>query len=224
MCGRYSYFGPLSILKESIQIDVIDEEPVENYNVAPSQKVPVVLREKDQLHLRNLHWGLIPFWAKDPKIGSRMINARVETLAEKPSFKNAFKKRRCLVLSNGYYEWTGTKGNKQPYFITTTKEKPFGFAGLWDIWNDKTDETTIQSCTIITTSTCRQIAHLHHRMPVILDTEFHGRWLDPDSQDPDALIEILREGLVKEFMFHRVSTDVNTVRNNGPHLIQEIPA
>lgn len=222
MCGRYSYFGPLSILKEGIRIDVVDEEPGEDYNIAPARKVPVVLQENGQNHLRHLNWGLIPFWAKDPKIGSRMINARLETITEKPSFRNAFRKRRCLILSNGYYEWKGTRGNKQPYFITPAREKPFGFAGLWEIWRNKADETAIQSCTIITTGACEQIAHIHHRMPVVLDREFHGKWLDPEFQDPVALEALLREGIVGEFTFHPVSNDVNSARNNGPHLIRPI--
>ena len=201
---------------------LFDEEPVENYNIAPTTKVPVVLRINNQNHVRYMHWGLIPFWAKDPKIGSRLINARVETITEKPSFRNAFKKQRCLILANGYYEWQGTKGNKQPYFITTTKEKPFGFAGLWDTWKDKTDGTTIQSCTIITTSACQQIAHLHHRMPIILDTEFHERWLDPGLHDKDELLGILEMGNIEEFRFHPVSKEVNSTRNNYLPLIEPI--
>ena len=222
MCGRYTYFGPLSILKESVQLGLFDEEPVENYNIAPATKVPAVLNVGGENRLRYLQWGLIPFWAKDSKIGSRLINARVETITEKPSFRNAFKKQRCLILSNGYYEWKGMKGNKQPYFITTTRKKPFGFAGLWDTWRDKTGGTMIQSCTIITTSACRQIAHLHHRMPIILGTEFHERWLDPSLRDLNELLGILEFGKVEEFRFHPVSKDVNSTRNNDPSLIEPI--
>jgi putative SOS response-associated peptidase YedK len=224
MCGRYSYFGPFDNLKESFHIDVIDKEPTENFNVAPTQHVPAILRDADQNYLKRLHWGLIPFWAKDPAIGSRMINARAETLAEKPSFKNAFIKRRCLILANGYYEWTAEKGGKQPYFIATTSGNIFAFAGLWETWKNKDDETTIQSCTIITTDASPQIAHLHHRMPVILSAGFYQNWLDPGLQDVGELQEILRVGKVQEFAFHPVSKVVNSVRNNGPKLIRAIEA
>lgn len=222
MCGRYSYFGPLDNLKESLQIDDTDKEPTENYNVAPTQDVPAILRDAHQNHLKHLHWGLIPFWAKDPAIGSRMINARAETLSEKPSFKNAFKKRRCLIPANGYYEWTAEKGGKQPYFIATTGGNIFAFAGLWETWKNKDDESTIQSCTIITTDASPQIAHLHNRMPVILTAGFYQNWLDPGLQDFGELQEILRAGKVQEFAFHPVSRDVNSVRNNGPELIREV--
>lgn len=222
MCGRYSYFGPLDILKESIQIDFIDDEPTPNYNIAPTQSVPAVLKDQRQTHLRQLHWGLIPFWAKDASIGSRMINARAETISEKPSFRNAFKKRRCLIPANGYFEWTGAKGNKQPYFIATGSGKSFVFAGLWETWTNKSDEITIESCTIITTYASSGISHLHHRMPVILVPEFNNAWLDPALQDAGELIQILKDGATQEFAYHPVSKDVNNVRNNGPDLIKPI--
>lgn len=222
MCGRYLYFGPFDNLKENVRIDVIDKEPTDNYNVAPTQDVPAILRDANQNHLKHLHWGLIPFWAKDPAIGSRMINARAETLAEKPSFKNVFKKRRCLILANGYYEWTAEKSGKQPYFITTTGGNLFAFAGLWEAWKNKDDETTIQSCTIITTEASPQIAHLHHRMPVILTAEYYRNWLEPGLHDINELQDILRVGKVLEFAYHPVSRDVNSTRNNGPKLIQAI--
>ncbi len=182
-----------------------------------------VLKESDQNHLKHLHWGLIPFWAKDPSIGSRMINARLETLAEKPSFKNAFRKRRGLIPANGYYEWTGKKGEKQPYFITPPSATVFCFAGLWESWKSKDDETIqIQSCTIITTDASPGIAHIHNRMPVVLTAEYYRLWLDSDNQDVDDLHDILRVGTVRDFTSHPVSTAVNSVRNNGPELVQVV--
>lgn len=222
MCGRYSYFGPLDILKKSFAIEAIDEEPQPNYNVAPTQRVPAILQEREQTILRHLHWGLIPFWAKDPKIGSRMVNARAETLAIKPSFKNIFKRRRCLILANGYYEWTGPKGDKQPYYITKTSDEPFGFGGLWDTWTDKVTGTTIQSCTIITSEASLSIAHISNRMPVILTPDLYQSWLDPELRDLDELHGILELGKIEQFKFHPVSRDVNSTRNNSPDLVQPI--
>ncbi|MDX9786871.1 MAG: SOS response-associated peptidase [Desulfobacterales bacterium] len=222
MCGRYAYIGPIGGVRKLVVIGDWDWLPDSNYNISPTQEVPVLLKEREQIHIRHLHWGLIPFWAKDPKIGSRMINARSETLAEKPSFKNAFKKHRCLVLANGYYEWTGTKGDKQPYFITTLTDEPFGFAGLWETWTDKDSETTIQSCTIITTEASPVIEHIHERMPVILNPEIYQHWLDPELQDLNELIGMLEVGKVEEFKFYPVSRDVNSTRNNRPDLMQPI--
>lgn len=221
MCGRYSYFGPLDNLKESIHIDSIDKEPIANYNVAPTQHVPAILHSSGENHLKHLHWGLIPFWAKDPSVGSRMINARIETLTEKPSFKNAFRKRRCLILSNGYYEWSGEKGSKQPYFITSP-EQPFCFAGLWETWKNKEDETLIHSCTIITAEASQAIAHIHNRMPVILHAGAYRNWLDPGFEEFNDLLDILDKGMARDFSFYPVSRAVNSIRNNGPELSKAI--
>jgi len=222
MCGRYSYFGPLDILKKSFAIESLDEEPRPNYNVAPTQLVPAVLKEQAQIRLRHLHWGLIPFWAKDPKIGSRMINARAETVAEKPSFRDAFKRRRCLIPANGYYEWTGPRGSRQPYFITTPTDEPFGFAGLWETWTDRDGDTTIESCTIITTDASPGIAHIHDRMPVILIPDLYENWLDPGLRDLNELLGILEAGRVEEFTYHPVSREVNSTGNNSSDLIRPI--
>ena len=127
-----------------------------------------------------------------------------------------------MIPANGYYEWTGPKGDKQPYFITPKGVDLFCFAGLWESWTDKDDGTTTQSCTIITTDACPQIAHIHNRMPVILNPELYERWIDPDLVDVDELGEILRDGKTQEFSFHPVSKDVNSVRNNGPELIRVV--
>ena len=222
MCGRYSYFGPLDILKKNFSIEAMDWEPTPSYNVAPTQYVPAILSENGQTHLKHLHWGLIPSWAKDPAFGSRRINAREESLSEKPSFKNAFKKRRCFVVANGYYEWTGEKGAKQPYYITTQTSHPFGFAGLWEIWKDLENETLTQSCTIITTSASPHLKHIHNRMPIILAPEYYKKWLDSDIQDHASLFDILQKGRGQELIFHPVSKAVNSAKNNGPELIQAI--
>lgn len=224
MCGRYSYFGPLDILKESITFTLFNREPTANYNVSPTHSVPALLSIDDQIALKHLHWGLIPFWAKDTSMASKMINARMETLSEKPSFKNAFKKRRCLLLSNGYYEWTGPKGAKQPYFITTHSDRPFAFAGLWETWRDKQkpEAPRIDSCTIITTQAADDIDHLHHRMPVVLNPELYETWLNPKTENPTECHRILTEGMIRDFHYYPVSTAVNNVRNNDLSLIKPI--
>jgi putative SOS response-associated peptidase YedK len=224
MCGRYSYFGPLDILKERITFTIHDTEPTASYNIAPTQSVPALLRINGQTVLKHLRWGLVPFWAKDPSMGAKMINARMETLSEKPSFKNAFKKRRCLILSNGYYEWTGEKGNKQPYFITIDSNEPFAFAGLWETWQDKKNPDTplLESCTIVTTQAASNIAHLHHRMPVILNSKLYEAWLDPELEDFVESNRILKVGMVHDFRYYPVSKKVNSVRNNDPSLVETV--
>jgi putative SOS response-associated peptidase YedK len=134
--------------------------------------------------LEKLHWGLVPFWAKDISIGNKLINARAETIASKPSFRNAFKKRRCLIPADGFYEWKGPKGQKLPMLITLPESKPFAFAGLWETWNKKDDQDTIyKSCTIITTEASDSVREIHHRMPAILKPEMYESWLDPLNQN-----------------------------------------
>jgi putative SOS response-associated peptidase YedK len=161
------------------------------------------------------------FRAKDKRIGSRLINARVETVAGKPSFRNAFKYRRCLILADGFYEWQGTKGNKQPVFITLPDKSPFAFAGLWENWRDKAnDNDSYRSCTIITTQASASIRKLHHRMPIVLHPDIYGAWLDPSNQKPEQLLGILSEKIHCDFIYHPVSKQVNSVLNNAPSNIE----
>jgi putative SOS response-associated peptidase YedK len=218
MCGRFVGFSNLEALQLYFPIDRVEAEVAPNYNVAPTQKVLTVLREGRENVLRRLHWGLVPFWAKDPSIGSRMINARVETVESKPAFRAAFKKRRCLVLADGFYEWQGEKSPKQPMFITLPAGEPFGFAGLWEIWDDKGQVDPLHSCTILTTDASESIREIHHRMPVILKSQAFGYWLDPERQDVD-LAAVLAEMVHKEFSARPVSLAVNSTQNNSPDLI-----
>ena len=159
--------------------------------------------------------ALVPFWAKDKSIGNRMINARMETIAEKPAFRSAFKKKRCLIPANGFYEWKGKSADKQPYYISTGE--PFSFAGIYEIW-DKEDPP-YKSCAIITTAASKSIQEIHHRMPVILRPEYHERWLDPKSED---LMNILNDGMIREMKYHPVSTRVNKAGNDDPRCIEPI--
>jgi len=224
MCGRFVGFRSLHDLKKYFPIDTAACEVMENYNVAPSQHVLAIVKYENENRLEKLHWGLVPFWAKDIFIGSKLINARAETIASKPSFRDAFKKRRCLIPADGFYEWKGPKGQKQPMFITLPEGKPFAFAGLWEIWLQKDDpDTTYKSCTIITTKASDSVRDIHHRMPVILKPESYESWLDPSNQNANELKNNLQIGIVTELVSHAVSTNVNSVKNNTPSNIIPLP-
>ena len=149
MCGRYTLRTPVDVLAEGFEIEEHPSSITPNYNTAPTQEVAAVVEEDDKRKLEMFHWGLIPSWAKDPAIGNKMINARAETVSEKPSFRKAFKVRRCLILADGFYEWQKTDNGKQPYHIRMQDGSPFAFAGLWEVWDKYGEE--IRSCTIITT-------------------------------------------------------------------------
>ena len=221
MCGRFVGYRNIEALREHFPIDRVEATLSPNFNAAPTQMIPVIVRHDGRNVLRTFRWGLVPFWAKDPTIGSRMINARSETVDSKPSFRNAFRKRRCLIPADGFYEWKGQAGRKQPMFITLPGEKPFGFAGLWEVWDDKGKaEKPLYTCTIITTDASPSIQDIHHRMPVILKPEVFEKWIDEETPD-DALKEILNSQFQKEFAYRPVSRAVNSARNNSADLIKE---
>ena len=217
MCGRYSLIADLDDLALRFQFFHGDFDYDPCYNIAPTKSVPTVT-DVDGREARLMKWGLIPFWAKEAKIGARMINARVETLAEKPAFRNALKKRRCLVLSDGYYEWQKTPAGKTPYRIVMDSGEPFAFAGLWESWKDP-QGNVVPSCTIITTAANKLLSPIHDRMPVILPRESEEMWLDPGIDDPALLAHVLASGPGDVLEAYRVSTLVNNVRNDGPELI-----
>jgi putative SOS response-associated peptidase YedK len=192
------------------------------YNIAPTQPVAVVPNDgKNRLDF--FTWGLIPSWAKDPEIGSRMINARGETLAEKPAFRAAFRRRRCLVLADGFYEWKKIPDSKSktPMYIRLESGKPFAFAGLWEIWNSK-DGSTILSCTIITTEPNELVSDIHNRMPVILHPDSYSLWLDPGEPDARQLTGLLKPYPAELMAAYPVSTLVNNPRHESPSMI--VPA
>ncbi len=224
MCGRFVQNSPLHTIQQKFNVETALLDVVSNYNVAPTQKILSIVKHEHKNRMETLRWGLVPFWAKDISIGSRMINARAETVAEKPSFRNAFKKRRCLIPADGFYEWKGEKGDKQPYYIFSPSGEPLAFAGLWEKWTGKEsgNDTVYKSCTIITTAASGSVREIHHRMPAILSPEFHEKWLNPEIQDPKALKIILREGMVHDLEYHPVSKLVNSVKNNDPSCIEPI--
>lgn len=182
MCGRFAFYSPAEATAALFNAGgSLQLEP--RYNIAPTQSVAAVRNAGDDgREVTLLRWGLIPFWAKDPSIGNRMINARAETVAEKPAFRAAYRRRRCLVLADGFYEWHEDNGGKTPYFISLESEQPFAFAGLWENWQDKESGEAIQSATLLTAAADDFMARLHHRMPVILEPATADRWLAGDDE------------------------------------------
>lgn len=223
MCGRFVGFRRLEELMDHFPIDVSKVDGYENFNVAPSQQVLAIARYEEKNHLVKFNWGLVPFWAKDKSVGNRMINARSETAATKPSFRSAFRKRRCLILADGFFEWKGDKGNKQPMFLTLIDGNPFAFAGLWKTWDDNGKEpVAYKSCTILTREASLSVRPIHHRMPVILKPEAYGPWLDPGNQDIRLLQDIIQNQIYTELTSKPMSRQVNSVRNNSQENIRQI--
>ncbi len=217
MCGRYTLKTPLSVLTERFDIEESPSSVTASYNIAPTQQVATVLSENGKRKLEMLRWGLIPSWANDPEIGNKMINARAETVAEKPSYRRAFKKSRCLILADGFYEWQKTDSGKQPFHIRMRDESPFAFAGLWESW-DKGDG--LRSCTIITTDANALVAEVHNRMPVILHPEDYEMWLDPDFDEREPLTTLLKPFPAEAMETYMVSRRVNKPSNNEPGILE----
>jgi putative SOS response-associated peptidase YedK len=222
MCGRFAlYTDPLALAKQFQTGNVPDIQP--NYNVAPSQTIPIVRLENNQRQFAMTRWGLIPSWAKDIKIGYNTINARADSVAEKPSFRSAFKHRRCLIPADGYYEWQelANSKTKQPWFITLKDQQPMALAGLWEHWQGA-DGSEIESCTIIVTSGNELMQNIHDRMPVILPIEHWDAWLDINNTDKQGFQSLLTQYPHDEMAAWRVSTVVNSPKHNGGECIQPI--
>lgn len=227
MCGRFALMTPTEALVKLFDVPetaVATLPPaVPRYNIAPTQPIAAIrLNENGERDFTFFHWGLIPSWSKDIKIGSRMINARSETVTEKPSFRNAFKRRRCLIPADGFYEWQKQADGKQPMFIRPVDgaERPFALAGLWEFWSDP-DGGTIQSCTILTTTPNELMATIHNRMPVIVEPEDFDLWLNPEP-DPEQGLHVLRPYPAEKMVAYPVSTLVNNPRNDAPQCIQPV--
>lgn len=241
MCGRYGASWGVDDLVAEFDLGSVDvpvEERLEaDYNVAPTKPVYAVVtrRGRDEpedaeptRRLVTLQWGLVPFWAKDPKIGSRMINARVETVGEKPAFREAFAKRRCLLPADGYYEWyTQQAGGKQPFFIRRRDGGTLAMAGLYEFWRDPVKDREdpgawLRTCTVITTSASDAIGEIHDRQPMFVEPAAWSTWLDPEQKDPAALTDLLVPSPGAGLEAYPVSTAVNNHRNNGPELIEPL--
>ena len=219
MCGRFAQYSSLPELKKLIDIDSVNCDIVPYYNIAPTHSILSIINRGEN-RLGKLNWGLVPFWSKDLSLASSLINARAETLSEKPSFRQAFKKRRCLIPADGFYEWKQDAGNKQPWYIRPESSGPFVFAGLWETWRGP--EAEYHSCTIITMAAGASIRNIHHRMPVILKPEFHQAWLDTDNQETEALNRILAQGHEQEFDSYLVSRRVNSPTMDDPACIEPL--
>ncbi len=217
MCGRYTLKTPINVLAEGFEIEEYPSSIVPNYNTAPTQEVAAVVEEDEKRKLKMFRWGLIPSWAKDAAIGNKMINARSETVSEKPSFRSAFKKRRCLILADGFYEWQKSDNGKQPFYIKMADGSPFAFAGLWEIWKGAEE---IRSCTVITTEANDLMNEIHHRMPVILHPEEYDLWLDPDFDEKEPLTSLLKPYPADAMEAYPVSRRVNKPSNNGPSVLE----
>ena len=218
MCGRFTLRTPTGELVEQFRLGLAPQlEP--RFNIAPTQRVSTVriAPEDGQRFLSLMRWGLIPAWSKDPSIGARMINARAETVAEKPAFRAAFKRRRCLVPADGYYEWKKAGSRKLPHYIRMRDDRPFAFAGLWETWQAADGaEDPIETCTIITTEANELSRPIHDRMPVILGPADFDLWLDPKVLDREKLESLLRPFASAAMIAHRVTTHVNNVRHDDP--------
>ncbi|HSF77864.1 MAG TPA: SOS response-associated peptidase [Steroidobacteraceae bacterium] len=222
MCGRYAFFSPAEAVKRAFALDDFPAlEP--RYNIAPTQPVPVLREEQPgRRQVALLHWGLIPSWARDRSVGNRMINARAETLSERPAFRAAFRRRRCVVLADGWYEWQVAASGKQPWFIHSRDGAPLGLAGLWETWRDPAGGEPVESCTIVTTDAVGPLAEIHHRMPAVLPAAGLEAWLDPRQQDVAALSGWLGPRDPAEFSARAVSRRVNDPRNQGADLIEAV--
>jgi len=239
VCGRYTLTTPGDLIAELFEL-AEPPETIARYNIAPTQEVATVRGtgeggradgpERERVagktrELALLRWGLVPHWADDPSIGNRMINARAETAAEKPAFRTSFKRKRCLILADGFYEWQKLAGGtKQPWYFRLESAEPFAFAGLWARWKprDADGEQPIDSCTILTTEANELVGKVHHRMPVILAPDAYDLWLDPDLGDREPLEAVLGPFDPEKMIAYPVSTRVNSPANDDPRVIEPI--
>ncbi len=224
MCGRYTNAAKKEQIKNEFKVGKLNLSSSEpRYNIAPQQIIDVVFEPKGERILEQLKWGLVPRWAKDSDIGNRMINARAETITEKPSFREVFQKRRCIIPASGFYEWQkkGT-GAKQPFYFYLKEKQVFGFAGLWESWIDKESGEELETCTIITTEANDVLKPIHDRMPVILKAESYDEWLDEKIKDTDKLQKLLKPYPSDEMKSHAVSKSVNIPDSDSVELIKPL--
>jgi len=222
MCGRFTLTAGGPALADEFELADVPELAA-RYNIAPSQDVAVILREPSCTTrvLRNMRWGLVPHWARDPAMGSRMINARAESAAEKPAYRTPFRQRRCLLPATGFFEWKRIGAGKQPMLLRRRDGRLFAFAGLWDRWHPKEGEP-MESCTILTTEPNDLVVDVHDRMPVILPPEAYEPWLDPDLQEPADLQSLLIPYDASEMIVHPVSPWVNATAHDDPDCIEPV--
>jgi putative SOS response-associated peptidase YedK len=220
MCGRFSMFSKMQALTERFNIEEILKIPEPRYNIAPTQRIAAVV-QREQRQLTEMRWGLVPSWAKDSKIGNRLINARAETVAGKPAFRNAFKKHRCLILADSFFEWQKIGETKTPMLIRLKTQDPFAMAGLYEYWKMKSGKI-LESCSIVTTAANDFMKPIHARMPVILRHENEDKWLDPDLQDTTQVMSLLQPVEEDLMEAYEVSTYVNSPKNQDSVVIRPV--
>lgn len=220
MCGRFVQSEDARHYAEYFRVDVVKaDDLVPSYNVAPTDQVYAVAEYDDQRMLGAFKWGLLPWWAKDRKMAARSINARMETVAEKPAFRDSFRARRCLIPADGFYEWERKPKGKLPHFIYAADRRPLAFAGLWATWKDPETEERVRTCTILTGEPDDLVRPIHNRMPVALEPEVWDRWLDRTVDDAEEVRHLLASAQRPSMAEYPVSTLVNKVANNLPELI-----
>ncbi len=220
MCGRFTQKSERRIIGEEFYVREFSDEIIVSYNLAPGQNAGVIINEGINRYVR-FKWGLVPSWADDPKIGYRMINARAETVTEKPSFRKAFTKRRCLIPADGFYEWKKCDKYKVPFYIYHNLEKPLGFAGLWEKWVSQ-DGRPLFTFTIITTKANNQLREIHDRMPVIIPKDKRELWLQPEVAAGAELFPLLEPYRYEDLVYHEVSRMVNSPKNNSPECLKPV--
>lgn len=223
MCGRFTQERPASELAEIFSAEPLVDDPGGHFNVAPTDDALVVVQRDERRAVTAYRWGLIPHWAKEAKVGSRMFNARAETITTSPAFRDAFVRKRCLVPVDSFYEWKREGTIRQPYRIVRRDDRPIALAGLWAGWRDPSDDVVRRTFTIITTQPNVTLADLHDRMPVIIDEGAWDRWLDPSPDDPGELLGLLVPNERVRLDAYAVSRAVNDVRRDGPDLIAPRP-
>ncbi len=222
MCGRFTQQRPASELARIFGAEPLVDDPGEHYNVAPTDEALVVVQRDERRAITAYRWGLIPHWATDAKVGSRMFNARAETLTRSPAFSRAFQRRRCLVPVDSFYEWKREGTVRQPYRVVRADGRPIALAGLWAGWHDPATNAVRRTFTIVTTTPNRALADLHDRMPVIVPDDAWGRWLDPDPGDHGELLGLLGPNDEVDLEVYAVNRWVNDVRRDGPALIEPL--
>ena len=224
MCGRFALSDIVDIFSrfKIIIPEGFKEKITPHYNIAPTQNIPIIYKDKNQENkIEFMKWGLVPFWAKDPRIGNKMINARSETLTQKPSFKHLLKSNRCIVPGSGFYEWKKIDKQKVPYYIGIKDNKIFSFAGLYDRWRDSAGNE-LKTFTIITTDANNTLKPIHNRMPVILEKEFEEKWIDTKFQDVNYLMQMLKPYPDDNMLTYAVSSEVNNPKNDNPKLLRKV--
>jgi putative SOS response-associated peptidase YedK len=223
MCGRFTQRISSEEFGRIFGAEDLAELPADRFNVAPTDPVVAVVQRDTRRALVAYHWGLVPHWASDLKMGSRLFNARAETVATTAAFRIAFRTKRCLIPANGFYEWLrDSDGKRLPHYVTRADGGALAFAGLWSSWRPPAGGEVLRTCTIITTTPNEIVARLHDRMPVILGPEHWGLWLDPAMREPGPLLRILRPSPADELEVYPVAPLVNSVRNNGPQLVERV--